>query len=263
MKILLYPDTHHKRYNITTLQLHIDLLGIDLAEGIEDDYDVLLYWSYHKHIRKIDDFLIGEMKKRHIINIGGWNALKGYSEEIMKHAFGYNTIIDPFTYKGAMAEKTEMQSAHNIKIISSLKKKKEGCIYVKLIDNRIGEDTVRDYRVFVHAYKVDFVAVKDKPIQSRFGDAMAPGCKIYACNSPYDVFTDEEIKKMGLVCKIYHTEFTQLDVVRDTDGRIYVLDNNNVPAREPFMVTYEKNDNEVLKYLSNRFYEMLERYKLD
>lgn len=259
MKILLYPDTHHKRYKITKLKLFIELLGIELADGIEDDYDVLLYWSYHKGIRPLDDFLLRERTKRHIINAGGWNTMKTQNERVMKEAFGYNTLVDPFTYKGAMAEKSEKQGSHDLKILNSFKEKKDGYIYVKLIDNRISDDIVRDYRIYVYGNNMVLIAIEDKSMDNRFG--MAEVSDVEICDNPKDVFSDDEIRKIEFFCEIYDTEFTELDVIRDSDERLYVVDNNNVPAYGLAMrAVFERNNGKTLNYLASKFYEMLEKH---
>jgi len=259
MKILLYPDTHHKRYKITKLKLFVELLGIDLADGIEDDYDVLLYWSYHKFKRKLDEFLLEESKKRHIINLGGWDTTKTYNEEVMMKAFGYNTVIDPATYQGRMLEKSEIQGAHSMVEIGNRKRKKDNYIYVKLLDNRTSDNMVRDYRVYVCNNNITLVIIKDRSIDDRFKGTAESVIK--TCDSPKDVFSDDEIRKIGLFCKIYDTEFTELDVIRDNDGRLYVVDNNNMPAYSRLTwAEFEKENNKILNYSTGRFYEMLEKY---
>jgi len=260
MKILIYPDTNHVKWGITQLKPYIEVTGVELAESKEDDFDVLLYWSYHKGIRPLDEFLLAEAKKRHIINLGGWDTTKTCNEKVAKSIYGYNTVIDPFTFKGVMAEKSEKQGSHDLTIIDSVKEKKKGYIYVELIDNRINETTVRDYRVFVYANKVELVLIKDKSIEDRFAGAIKS--KIQVCNSPLDEFSKEEIGQMEDFCRAYDTEFTELDVVRGTDGRVHVLDNNNMPSYNPAIKPiFEADDKKILRYLSDKFYKMLERYE--
>jgi len=53
MKLLLYPDTTHPRYKISQIKAYIEYLGIELT----DRFDVLMYQSYHRTVRKHDKFI--------------------------------------------------------------------------------------------------------------------------------------------------------------------------------------------------------------
>lgn len=259
MKILIYPDTNHKRWKITQLKPYVEETGVQLAKDKNDSFDVLLYWSYHKGIRALDDFLLRERANRHVINIGGWNTTKTHNERIMKEVFGYNTVIDPNTYKGVMAEKSEKQGAHDLTIIDAFKGKKRGYIYVKLLNNRIDENTVRDYRIFAYRGKVGLVLTKDKDIKDRFAGAIKSKINVYY--NPIDLFSEEEIEKIEQFCWAYNTEFTELDACRDEDGRLYIVDNNNIPSYNPAIKpVFEADNKKILGYLSDKFYKMLKEY---
>ena len=63
-------------------------------------------------------------------------------------------------------------------------------------------------------------------------------------------------------CELYPVEFTELDVVRDLDdGRIYVVDNNNMPA----MLESVRGGLEKLghwRVLCDAFKNMLQAYRV-
>ena len=258
MKILLYPDDHtHKKYKIAKIKPYIETMGIELAKSAEDNFDLIFYQSYHKYIRKHDDFLREMSKKYDIINIGGDDTTKTRNEKIMKQVFGYNSIAT--SEDKVILEKSEKQGAHDITVVDKIRNK-PNFIYVKMIDNRVSDDTVRDLRIFVFDYKVKAVIIKDKPIEKRFGGAVDAVIRWDDDYADY-LLTEDEIDKIEEFCRVYETHYAEIDACRDTDGRLYIVDNNNVPSYSMRMrELFERDNKKYLQILSKWFYEMLKNH---
>ena len=257
MKLLLYPDGEHKRWDITKLKSYIEITGIKITANPSDRFDAIIYWSYHKLKRPLDDTLRRLQKEYHVINIGGWDITKTRNEQVMKEVFGYNTIIDPRKEK-VFLEKSELQGVHDMKIMTGFRGFRNRYLYVKLLDTSLN-GMYRDFRICVFGNKISLVITKDKAPGDRFAGAIRAKVKAYYDAS--DLFTQDEIAKICAYCETYKTEFTELDAVRDKDGRLYILDNNNIPS---FSLTMKKlfagDDNRLLKYLSDEFYQMVRNY---
>lgn len=260
MKLLIYPDSLHKRWKITQLKAYVETSGVEIVTDPERDFDVVIYWSYHKLVRNLDNTLLSLDKRYDVINIGGWDISKTRNERVMHHAFGYNTLIDPFTYKGKMLEKSEMQGLHTMREVKDVKILKPGYIYVKQIDNRTDDKHVMDYRLYIFDSKVVMVVTKERPIQDRYGGVRESVLKCYT--NPEDILSHREQDNITRYCKIYKTSFTELDGVRHNDGKLYIVDNNNVASYNPRMKElFEINNMKILRYLSNYFYETLLKHQ--
>lgn len=257
MKILLYPDGEHKRWDITQLKPYIEITGIKTTVDPNDRFDAVIYWSYHKLKRPLDNVLRRLQKEYHVVNIGGWDITKTRNEQVMKEIFGYNTIIDPRKEK-IFLEKSELQGAHDMKIMTRFRGFRDRCLYVKLLDTSLN-GMYRDFRIYVFGNRILLVITKDKTPGDRFAGAIRARVKAYYDAS--DLFSQDEIDKICAYCRIYMTEFTELDAARDKDGRLYILDNNNMPSFNPTMKKlFAEDDDRLLKYLSNEFYQMIRTY---
>jgi len=252
MKLLLYPDGVHNRYNCTMIKAYIEHLGIEVVTDPAKEFDVVMYQSYHKHYRRHNDTIRQLSKKYDIINIGCEDVRKSKNEEIMLKAFGYNSAL---TKGCTILEKSELQGKHDMQVVSKIRNK-PGYIYVKLLDNKISATHVRDYRILVFDYKVRAIMTKDKPLKDRF--AGVNSSNVTWCD--YSALSVDEIDNIENYCKLYKTHYTELDAVRD-NGELYIIDNNNCPA---YAITtkncYEANNMKHFKYLSKYFEQMIDNH---
>ncbi len=257
MTVLLYPDGEHKRWDITQLKPYVEITGTKVTANPGDKFDTVIYWSYHKLKRSLDDTLRRLQKEYHVINIGGWDITKTRNEQVMKEVFGYNTIINPRKEK-IFLEKSELQGAHDMRIMTGFRGFRDRYLYVKLLDTSLN-GMYRDFRIYVFGGKISLVITKDKTTGDRFAGAIRAKVKAYYNAS--ELFSQDEIVKICTYCEAYKTEFTELDAARDKDGKLYILDNNNMPSFNPTMKKlFAENDNRLLKYLSDEFYQMVRNY---
>ena len=253
MRVLLYPDGEHKRYKIAMIKPYLEESGVDIITDPSDDFDVVFYQSYHKTYRRHDEVMMQLAIKYDVINIGCEDIRKRKNEEIMKNAFGYNSLAVPGDK--FILEKSEFQGRHEMKLVKRIGARKD-YIYVRLLDNRISDTHVRDYRIFIFDYKIRGVMTKDKPLSDRYGGAI--NADVQWVNNP---FTDDQIAKIEKYCRLYKTHYTELDAVIEK-GQLYIVDNNNVPSYNPAMkLIFEADNKKYLKYLSGCFMEMLKNHQ--
>lgn len=260
MKILFYPDGQHERWAKTKMAAYIDEIGAKRVTDPSKSFDHVIYWS-HDHLSvKHDDIILELARYYDIINFGCNNVMKSKNEEIMMQAFGYNSLVNPYTSKQFL-EKSEWQGKHEMHLKNRIRVKRPGYIYVKLIDSRINNDTVRDYRVIVFD-RVVALQTRDKPIADRFRSCRKNRGGVtrwyYDINS---FFSTSEIDNIEKYCNLYRSEITELDVLRDKDERLYIVDNNNISGYSDDMrAMYNADSKKILRYCCNKLIETLKKH---
>jgi len=258
MKLLIYPDSIHRKWKITKLKVFCEAAGIEVVTDKTKPFDRVIYWSYHKTFRPHSIDTVNLDNRHRMINFGCADIRKSKVENVMLQSFGYNAIINPEQSTNFL-EKSELQGAHSLRICSKFEGYKGNCIYVKFLDGRIDEQTVRDYRIYVFGDKISLVVTKDKSVNDLFAGSLKSKMQCYY--DPLELFTEKEIENILNFCSKYRVEVTELDAMRDSDGRLYIVDNNNIPAYSTTEKELFEADNcKVLKYVSNDLKEFLEQW---
>lgn len=232
MKLLLYPENcTHRRWPFTVVRRYVESLNIQLVTDPKAAFDVALYFSFHRTVRPWNAVL-RDMVHRGVpvLNSGCLDITKSRNEVVMKTVFGYNTIVDPMVTP-VFGEKIEEQGRHSITIMrrEEFTARKPNHIYVKLI-NSIYDGLAEAWRVYVFGGRVVFAYRSMKPEHKRFGRSSAHVSQEFTQDF-WQHFTRLELDGIEEYCKMYPVEYTELDVLRDRDdGRIYIVDNNNMPA---------------------------------
>lgn len=248
----------NRRWHIAKVRHYIEELGMEVVIDPAKSFDVAMYWSFNRTQQPLDNVLKDMIKQGiKIINIGCWDITKSKNEEVMKRVFGYNTIVDP-TKESEFCEKSEQQGRHSTTIMNKFEGYRDGYIYVKLIDN-IVDGKAESYRVFVTGGKFILFYKKRLPIEKRF--ARTGGATIELFTEGTQVFTQEELSKIHAYCHEYPVDYTELDVLRDSDGKIYIVDNNNMPGMSGKMKTRLVEEG-YFDMLCDEFYKMCERHKI-
>jgi hypothetical protein len=144
--------------------------------------------------------------------------------------FGYGASVDPTTYRGEAVRKSNGNASHDGIVVQCPVRPDEiepGCVYQKLIDNRSGADEVVDRRVGIIGGRPAYVLRKYRPRASRFDPASNSRVVIEPLEA---VFSAAEATKLARFCAELGLDLGELDVLRDQDGRIYVVDANKTPA---------------------------------
>jgi hypothetical protein len=212
--------------------------------------DIVFHWDYRNENK------VSNPVKRlglPIVNEGIRNVKKDFVDKCFTKAFGYSTFLDPATYRGKAVMKTTRQATHDAQIIDCPQPRagrvyaplhgqiNHYWIYQKLINNSVklnGKVVYRDYRVPIIDKEIPLVWYKDKNEFNRFEPLLGKNNPLkehaeMSVSVEYDVdkaFTREEQRKIKSFCKYFGGEFFDIDIVRDQDGKIYILDVNNIAA---------------------------------
>jgi hypothetical protein len=146
-------------------------------------------------------------------------------------AFGYALDVDPLQHRGGCVEKSDKNASHDGRIVSCpLPQRRPGYVYQRLVDNRVDDTHVVDYRVPVLGTALPLVYLRRRPVERRFRS----GNESVEIAHLYDVFDREEVRGILRFCELLGMEYGELDILRDReDGRVYVVDANTTPFGPP------------------------------
>jgi hypothetical protein len=146
-------------------------------------------------------------------------------------AFGNSLIIDPATHVGPAVEKSEINAAHDGHIVQCPTAPHAGRAYQRLIDNRgIDPSLVEDLRTCTLGGKPICVFVKRRPVTKRFQNTNVD----VMLRDPEQVFSGDEIQRIGVFCKQIGLEWGGVDVLRNSsDGKLYIVDANKTDMGPP------------------------------
>ncbi len=143
---------------------------------------------------------------------------------------GYDLAVDPSAYDGLMVEKSEINAAHDGRIVQGPMEPIEGKSYQRLVDNSIEGDLVEDLRTTLVGGEPTIVFRKRRPLSRRFLNENTD----VTLTSPQAVFSAEEIEVIKNFATELGLDWGGVDVLRDKrDGRIYIVDANKTDMGPP------------------------------
>ncbi|MDX2275987.1 MAG: MBL fold metallo-hydrolase [Hyphomonadaceae bacterium] len=171
-----------------------------------------------------------------LINFGARDISKSRIAAAFEQAFGYSLAIDPRTYVGPAVEKSELNAAHDGRIIQCPAEPQPGRTYQRLVDNRGPvPNFVDDLRTPTVGGKPILVFIKRRPIDKRFQNTNSE-CLLRRVE---DIFSADEIAKIGDFCARLGLDWGGLDILRDrNDGRIYIVDANKTDMGPPIALPH-------------------------
>lgn len=180
-----------------------------------------------------DSLSSAEFDVEHVINGQCTNISKNHVNATFEKVFGYPLGVDPAQYDGAMVVKSNENSTHDGTVVKgplSHAKIHSRNTYQKAIDNTTENgEYVLDYRVPIHGNNIPLVYLKYRPVPSRFANENSH----VTLSSPEEVFSEAERNKIKSFTRHLQMDFGELDVLRDGDGRLYVVDANSTPFGPP------------------------------
>jgi hypothetical protein len=170
---------------------------------------------------------------------------------------GYALTVDPAAYRGMAVAKSEINGAHDGRLVACPRTAEPGVAYQRFIDSSDGVTAV-DYRTIVIDRRPRFVLVKTKPAASRFS--------IHNTRVEYreieDVFSAAERALIAAFAEAMLIDWAALDILRDRqDGQLYVVDVNKTDTGPP--VDLSAADREKLKkQIAAGFHDLLLKAQL-
>lgn len=166
-----------------------------------------------------------------LINFGCTNVSKSRVAAANEEAFGYPLAVDPTTHVGPAVEKSEINAAHDGRIIQCPAPAQPGRAYQRVIDNRGPDpDQVNDLRTCTIGGRPVVVFIKRRPVTKRFLNTNSE----VMLRAPEQVFSAEEIDTIGAFTRAIGLDWGGVDVLRDkSDGRLYIVDANKTDMGPP------------------------------
>lgn len=172
-----------------------------------------------------------------LLNFRCRDVSKSRVAEVFGETFGYSLAIDPAQYVGPAVEKSEINAAHDGRIVQCPTRALPGRSYQRLIDNRsLNPVIVEDLRACMVGGKPGCVFVKRRPIAKRF---LNTNCEVLLAR-PEEVFSAEELARIEAFADRLGLEWGGLDVLRDrADGQLYIVDANKTDLGPPIAMPLE------------------------
>ncbi len=164
-----------------------------------------------------------------IVNSESIDISKKHVNDVFEKVFGYPLRVDPLRYQGRIVQKSNSNAAHDGKILQGPLTEADlvpGTTYQKAIDNtKIRPGYAEVFRVPIHGQTIPVTYHKFRKIETQFTSNGENASLV----DPASVFSSQEQRLLLSMASSMGTDYCEVDVLRDTDGRIYVIDVNNTP----------------------------------
>jgi len=225
-RILFFPD--HPDKNSAVYKL-CALLGHAITANPRRRFDIAVKW---RDATVFDAAILEKIPRAgRIINGRSLDISKRTVAKTFAGIFGYPLEINPREFCGKIVEKSDRNASHDGRLLDgplAPEKIRPGYVYQKAIDNVFG-DLVLDYRISILGAEIPLVYLKYRPVESRFRSE-----NVYVkLDKPSRVFSSGELGKIILMARAMGVDYAEIDILRDKDRRIYVVDVNNTPHGPP------------------------------
>jgi hypothetical protein len=174
---------------------------------------------------------IAPEKRAALLNVRCPSIAKDRIEDVFEMVFGYPLRLDPTAHRGPAVKKSKANAAHDGAVIECpVAQPEPGCVYQRLIDNRVAGGLVVDLRTPFYRGTIPLVYLKYRPEATRFADTNAR----VEIVRPEEVYSAEELRMIREFCRAFGLDYGGLDVLRDQpSGRLYIVDVNATPYGPP------------------------------
>ena len=207
------PNTPHPRYLVRSAAMWA---GLRLQRG-DGPADAVFFF---------DDATISEPPEAQALNAGCADISKSRVADIFGTVFGYPLAVDPATWLGDAVEKSEENGAHDGRIVACPRVRAPGRTYQRAIDTVRADGYAYDLRTHCVGGVPVIVWIKRRDPALRF----APPSLAVTRHAPGDVFDAAELADIGRFVRATRADWCALDILRDADGRIYIVDVNKTDA---------------------------------
>jgi hypothetical protein len=167
-----------------------------------------------------------------LVNFGCRDVSKTNVARACAAAFGNPLAVDPKTFIGQAVEKSEINAAHDGRIVQCPTTPVPGRVYQRVIDNRMHADVslVEDLRTCTVGGKAVCVFIKRRQVTKRFLNTNTE----VLLRAPEEVFSREEMDQIGAFAREIGLDWGGVDVLRDrNDGKLYIVDANKTDMGPP------------------------------
>ena len=148
---------------------------------------------------------------------------KSTVDRIWHEVSGRGLSLDPLTSSGPILVKSEENAMHDGRIVSGpIRERRPGVVYQRLVDNRVGNHFV-DLRPVILNGRIVLTYQKRREVDARFTARPRTGIAV-----PDAMSVTESEAILDLAARI-GLDYGEIDVLRDADGAIYVVDVNKTP----------------------------------
>ncbi|MAP93413.1 MAG: hypothetical protein CMK07_00530 [Ponticaulis sp.] len=164
------------------------------------------------------------------INFNCTDVSKSYVSDAFTKVAGYELSVDPKTYTGLMVEKSEINAAHDGRIVQGPIIPVEGKSYQRLVNNEVEGEMVQDLRTTIVAGEPTIVFRKRRPTKRRFANENAE----VRMQFPQDCFSADELNLIRAFVREIGLDWGGVDVLRDAEtGKIFIVDANKTDMGPP------------------------------
>ncbi|WP_203234493.1 hypothetical protein [Sphingomonas solaris] len=160
------------------------------------------------------------------LNFACTDISKSHVAAVFEATFGYPLAVDPATWRGPAVEKAEANGTHDGRIVECPRPPQPGRAYQRLIDTIDTDGHAIDLRTHCIGGMPVIVWIKRRAADARF---LPPNLSAES-RSPEEVFSPDERAAIARFCAAMGADWCGLDILRDRDGRIYVVDVNKTDA---------------------------------
>ncbi len=159
-------------------------------------------------------------------NFGCADISKSRVAAVFGEVFGYPLALDPAVWAGDAVEKSEANGAHDGRVVACPRAAVPGMVYQRVIDTVRADGFAYDLRTHCVGDVPVVVWIKRRDPGARF----APPSLGVTRHAPEAVFSAAELGLIARFARAMRADWCGLDVLRDADGRIYVIDVNKTDA---------------------------------
>jgi hypothetical protein len=164
------------------------------------------------------------------VNLDCRDISKTSVAQVFETVAGYGLVVDPSVHAGPLVDKSEVNGAHDGRVVEGPVAPRPGRAYQRLIDNEIAGGLVEDLRTVTVGNEPVVVFRKRRPLARRFAN---DNVAVEFCR-PADVFSPAEIELISRFTRELRLDWGGVDVLRDrADGRIYIVDANKTDMGPP------------------------------
>jgi hypothetical protein len=173
------------------------------------------------------------------INFGCADVSKSRIAAAFETAFGYPLALDPERHAGPAVEKSELNGAHDGRVVMCPTTPRPQHVYQKLIDNRAQRpsrnrtqrvELVEDFRCPTIGGRPMCVFIKRRPLATRFANLNSE----VELAAPEHLFSADELFRIGAFTRLMGLDWGGVDVLRDrAEGRLYIVDANKTDMGPP------------------------------